>query len=54
LIEQITNLKVTEPLTRETLIANLKGKKFNRVVFLTGAAISIAAGVPDFRSGQYI
>jgi NAD-dependent SIR2 family protein deacetylase len=28
----------------------LKNKKYNKVVFLTGAGLSVAAGIPDFRT----
>mmetsp|Transcript_19977 Transcript_19977/g.33455 ORF Transcript_19977/g.33455 Transcript_19977/m.33455 type:complete len:361 (+) Transcript_19977:311-1393(+) len=34
----------------EELVVGLKDRKFSRVVFLTGAGISVAAGIPDFRT----
>ena len=34
----------------EDIVAKLKGKEYKRVVFLTGAGLSVAAGIPDFRS----
>lgn len=34
----------------EDLIEGLKEKKFKNVVFLTGAGLSVASGIPDFRS----
>jgi NAD-dependent SIR2 family protein deacetylase len=32
------------------LIDSLKNNKYERVVVLTGAGLSVASGIPDFRS----
>ena len=36
--------------TFEDLVSGLKEKKFKKVGFLTGAGLSVAAGIPDFRT----
>ena len=36
--------------TREALISVLKNNEFKKIVFMTGAGISVSAGIPDFRS----
>lgn len=32
------------------LVEGIKAKKYSKVVFLTGAGLSVAAGIPDFRT----
>lgn len=39
-------------LTREQLVQGLRTSQFQKVVFLVGAGISVAAGIPDFRTAK--
>eukprot|EP01031_Cornospumella_fuschlensis_P032343 gene32343-39113_t len=55
-IKRAVNVAVQSPqiasssYRRESFIEDIQSKKYRKIAFLVGAGISVAAGIPDFRS----
>lgn len=46
----ISKKKEVNKIELEEVITKMKNKEYKRIVVLTGAGLSVAAGIPDFRS----
>ncbi|RYH12965.1 hypothetical protein EON65_36825 [archaeon] len=49
-VQKAVPLIVSSTYSRESFIEDLVSRKYRKIVFLVGAGISVAAGIPDFRS----
>lgn len=51
MIDAVKNLRVSDDsFTYEELVQGLKENQFKKIMVMTGAGISVSAGIPDFRS----
>ena len=46
------NIEQEHPNKYQEIVEGFKNNQFKKIMFITGAGISTAAGIPDFRSKE--